>query len=72
LIGRHILDKTGLTGKYSFVLQWSKEQAEGGGMADPSNAIAEALREQLGLKLDAAKAPVAVVTIEKAERPAGN
>ncbi len=79
LIGRHIIDQTGLTGTYSFVLEWSKEQPSAApGVPtsnlppDPSPAIAHALREQLGLNLETGKAPVEVFVIERAEKPSVN
>jgi uncharacterized protein (TIGR03435 family) len=82
LMGHHILDHTGLTGTYSFVLQWPKDQPAAAApgapdvpavpLTDPSAAIAEALRGQLGLNLESGKAPVDVVVIERVEKPSAN
>ncbi len=72
--GRHVIDKTGLTGKYDFTLKWqegdgpaSDEPANGADAAGPS--LFTALQEQLGLKLEAQKAPVEVLVVDHAEKP---
>jgi uncharacterized protein (TIGR03435 family) len=84
-VGRTIVDKTGLTGEYDFSLNWTPEVGQGGGQFG-SNAggptppppsgdgatIFTALQEQLGLKLEAAKGPVEMIVIDKAERPSDN
>jgi uncharacterized protein (TIGR03435 family) len=87
-LGRIILDKTGLTGRYDFALQWTPDQgvalipsAADGGNSSADNASAaessepsifSAIQEQLGLKLEAQKAPVDVLYIGHAEKPSGN
>jgi uncharacterized protein (TIGR03435 family) len=67
-IDRPVVDKTGLTGKYDFTLDWSSSD-------EPSStapSIFTALQEQLGLKLESAKGPVAVLVIDHIERPSEN
>jgi uncharacterized protein (TIGR03435 family) len=85
-LGRPVLDKTGLTGKYDFKLEFAPEQTQGpafgggdgGGApmtppADPGGpSIFTAVQEQLGLKLESAKGPVEIIVIEHAERPSQN
>ncbi len=83
-LGRSILDKTGLTGKYDFTLKWTLEPGQFRGPGDPPlppNAapadpdgpnIFTALQEQLGLKLESAKGTVDLLVIDRAERPSGN
>ena len=70
-VGRPVVDKTGLSGKYDFTLDYlpSAKAAtdESGG---PS--IFTALEEQLGLKLEAAKASMDVLVIDSIEQPAAN
>jgi len=64
--GRQILDKTGLTGTYDFTLEFSTR-----GLTtddDPLPSLAEALLQQLGLKLEDRKAPFDVVVVDHAER----
>lgn len=77
--GRHVIDKTGLTGKYDFTLKWSEGEGDipmsKGASAAPNSgdpvgmSIYTAIQEQLGLKLDAQKAPVEVLVIDHAEKP---
>jgi uncharacterized protein (TIGR03435 family) len=57
------IDNTGLTGVYDFRLNWDEEA---GPMLDV------ALREQLGLKLESQKVPVAYFVIDSARRPSAN
>ena len=84
-LGRHIIDKTGLTSKYDFTLTWTPEESDGhmlsaasagntGAAAPPvpdSNgpSIFTALQEQLGLKLESQKGPVDVLVIDHVEKP---
>lgn len=66
--GRKIIDKTGLTGNYQVDLTWAWDD-------DPNAtgpSLFTALQDQLGLKLDPAKAPVDVVFIDHIERPSEN
>jgi uncharacterized protein (TIGR03435 family) len=66
--GRLIIDKTGLTGKYQVNLTWAWD--DNPNSTGPS--LFTALEEQLGLKLEPAKAPVDVVVIDHLERPSEN
>jgi uncharacterized protein (TIGR03435 family) len=76
LTDRPVLDQTGLTGTYDFSLEFAPETAQTGPTADPnlvgSASFSEALREQLGLKLVARKAPVNVLVIDHIEKPTPN
>jgi uncharacterized protein (TIGR03435 family) len=69
-VGRTVLDKTGLTGRYDFTLKWNPDDSETSG--DAGDSIYAAVQRQLGLKLDSGKGPVEIVVIEHAERPSGN
>jgi uncharacterized protein (TIGR03435 family) len=69
-VGRKIIDKTGLTGKYEVNLNWASNDDPRSGDTGPS--IFTALQEQLGLKLEPAKAPIDVVVIDHLERPSEN
>lgn len=55
---RRVLDRTGLEGRYDFELTWGED-----------NPIFTALSDQLGFRLEAARAPVDVVVIDSVERP---
>ena len=74
---RPVKDMTGLTGVFDFSVEYAKEdnhpkhQEEGDGSAaveSSAPSIFTALQEQLGLKLDAKKAPVDILRIDHAER----
>lgn len=75
---RPVIDKTGLDGNYDFTLSFAPELPPDfpqdrlpPGFADRPN-IYQALRDQLGLKLEPQKGPVEYFVIDSAEKPAGN
>jgi uncharacterized protein (TIGR03435 family) len=66
--GRIIKDKTGLVGFYAFTLRYT-------GPTSPDSDVPSlftALQEQLGLRLQAATAPVRVLVIDNIQRPTEN
>jgi len=69
---RPVVDRTGLSGRWNFTLRWTTDEttAPTDGTAPPS--IFTAIQEQLGLKLDAVKAPTDVCVIDKVQRPSAN
>jgi uncharacterized protein (TIGR03435 family) len=69
--GRPVVDKTGLTGRYSFVLNF-ESTARAGKEETDRPSVFTALEEQLGLKLVPAKEPVEVLVIDSIEQPAAN
>lgn len=86
-IGRTVLDKTGLTGKYDFTLEWEPDDAppmagsvEGGRSRNDNGrppdsgrpSLFTALQEQLGLKLESEKGPISVIVIDHIEAPSPN
>lgn len=80
-LGHNVLDKTGLTGKYDFKMQWPPEEGPGamfdegeGRNASESSgpSIFTLIQEQLGLKLESHKAPVEVLVIDHVEAPSAN
>ena len=69
--GRPVVDHTGLTGKYDFVLEYTPaDDAATDESGRPS--IFTALEEQLGLKLVATKQPVEVLVVDSIEQPTEN
>lgn len=63
--GRPVVDRTGLTGRFDFTLNWAPE-----GTTDTNApSIFTALQEQLGLKLEPARGPVDVLVVDSVERP---
>ncbi len=69
VVDRPVLDRTGIRGAFNFTLPAIRYPAPEG--VDPA-WIFTALREQLGLALKPAKAPVEVLVIDRAERPSPN
>lgn len=73
---RKVVDKTGLTGRYTYTLQWSPDEAAGESPdatgASPGPSLFTALEEQLGLRLDATRGPVDVIVVDKVEMPSEN
>jgi len=71
-LGRPVLDQTGITGAFDFAVYYRPQNA----VADETAAdpeIFDALREQLGLRLDARKGPVEMLMIDHIEKvPSGN
>ena len=80
LLGRTVVDKTGLTGKFDVGMEWTPEEtmqlSPEGPRPAPSDgqgpSIFTALQEQLGLKLESQKGPVETFVIERAEKPSEN
>jgi uncharacterized protein (TIGR03435 family) len=73
-LGRPVVDKTGLTGMWDFAMEFTPE-----GSTDTGNSTVvtgptflQALKEQLGLKLDAEKDPVDSLVVDHVERPSAN
>ena len=70
-VGRVVVDKTGLSGTYDFLLKWTPaDSAPVGDDAPPS--IFTAVQEQLGLKLESQKGPVEMLVIDRVEMPAAD
>jgi uncharacterized protein (TIGR03435 family) len=81
VLGRSVVDRTGLDGIYDVSLRWTADETQGFlAPVEPVAAIADgsgislfsALSEQLGLRLEAQKGPVEVIAIDRALRPSEN
>jgi bla regulator protein blaR1 len=74
-LGRIVVDKTGLTGKYDFTLHWpttvGAQQATASTSSPRSSgpSIFAAIQEQLGLKLEQQTVPMEVLVIDRVEKP---
>lgn len=68
LTGRIVTDETALAGEYDFTLKWAPDQQPGA--LGPS--LFNALEEQLGLRLESVRKPIAVIVIDHIERPSAN
>jgi uncharacterized protein (TIGR03435 family) len=63
-LGREVVDKTGLTGRYNFEISFPEH-------ADPDQ-LASILRDQYGLDLQSSQQPVKVFAIDNVEMPQSN
>jgi len=78
LLDQPVVDKTGFTSSFDVQLDFVPDDMTpampppppGSGITGAS--IAEALQEQLGLRLERARAPVDVVVVDRAERPSAD
>jgi bla regulator protein blaR1 len=82
-LGRSVIDKTGLNGKYDFTLTYTPDAGQSGAYGPPGPdvppppdpngpSIFTAIQEQLGLRLESTKGPVDVLVIDRAEKPDAN
>jgi bla regulator protein BlaR1 len=67
--GQVVQDRTGLSGKYDFVLDWAADARD---RETDRPSFFTAIEEQLGLRLERAKGPVQVAVIDHIERPSEN
>ncbi len=69
---RPVVDQTGLTGRYDFTLNWTLDDLRAANDPNAPPGLFTAIQEQLGLKLQAAKAPADVTVIDHVEHPSEN
>jgi len=69
--GRPVMDRTGLSGYYAYTLDWFPADRAAPPDLDAPDMF-QAVREQLGLRLEAGRAPVEKLVIDRAERPSEN
>jgi uncharacterized protein (TIGR03435 family) len=80
-LSRPVLDRTGLDGRWDFVLKWLPDESQFGGQLkppppdDPASSLPSlftAMQEQLGLKLESQKTDVSVLVIDQVDHPSSN
>jgi uncharacterized protein (TIGR03435 family) len=74
IVGRRVIDRTGLTGGFDFDLKFSRNPlaapaADAAVPADDAPSIFTAIQEQLGLKLESTKTPLDVLVVDHVEPP---
>jgi uncharacterized protein (TIGR03435 family) len=83
VLQRTVVDKTGLTGYYDFILTYQQEPQHFTSMAQVKAAnwdlatvyrhpVSEAVDKQLGLRLETSKGPVEAIVIDHIEKPGSN
>jgi uncharacterized protein (TIGR03435 family) len=73
MVGMPVTNETGLTGAYTFTLEWAPDETtrlEPDAPPSPSGkpSLFAALQEQLGLKLEGRKGPVEVLVVDHIDR----
>jgi bla regulator protein blaR1 len=84
-LGRPVVDRTELTGLYDLSVVWDDAPVSDGGLpgtkaldaqegpaGDEHGSIFTAVREQLGLRLEASRAAVEVLVVDSVQRPGAN
>jgi uncharacterized protein (TIGR03435 family) len=76
-LDRPVVDRTGLSGRYDFDLEFAPDESLwGGAVPRPENSdkpgFFRAIQEQLGLRLEAARGPVDALFIDHVEKPSEN
>jgi uncharacterized protein (TIGR03435 family) len=77
-LDRPVVDRTGLSGRFDFSIEFAPESGTPStpGAPTPTDVpgptFLDALREQLGLKLEATKAPLQILVIDHVDRPSQN
>jgi bla regulator protein blaR1 len=84
LLGRPVLDKSGLRGDFDYELTWTPDPGQFIGPPGPAGqdastppdpngpSIFTAIQEQLGLRLESTKGPVEMIVIDRAEKASEN
>jgi uncharacterized protein (TIGR03435 family) len=77
--GRPVVDLTGLTGAFDIHLEWAPDaaaspDADSGAASDPSPHASqiEAMRRQLGLRLDRGNGTREALVLDRVEKPSAN
>jgi uncharacterized protein (TIGR03435 family) len=78
VLDRPVLDRTGIKGRYDFTLNWTPDDSQFPGLgmtiSHPTGAAAPpplstAIQQQIGLKLEATRAPIEALVIDHVEKP---
>ena len=78
ILDRPVVDKTRLSGRYDFNLEWRPDDSQFGGQLPPGAPDSDkpgfftAVQEQLGLKITATKGPLDTMAIDRLDRPSEN
>jgi uncharacterized protein (TIGR03435 family) len=86
VMDKPVVDQTGLTDRYDLNLKWTPDESQFGQFRETNGPVTPppgdnpnappglytAVQEQLGLKIEATKAPVDVIVIDHVEHPSPN
>lgn len=74
-VDRPLVDRTGLTGRFDFFLEWTPQMAPSARItpeAQDAPNFVEALRKQLGIELQPATGSVETFLVDHVEKPTPN
>jgi uncharacterized protein (TIGR03435 family) len=77
-LDRTVVDRTGISGEVDYEIEFLRDAnpneppSANAAAADPGPTFLQAVREQLGLKLEPVRAPLRVLSIDHIERPSEN
>lgn len=78
ILDRPVVDKTGLSGRYDFDLEWTPDDSQFGGQLPTGVPDTDrpglfiAVQQQLGLRIEATRGPVEALVIDRLDRPSAN
>jgi uncharacterized protein (TIGR03435 family) len=79
VLDKPIQDKTGLSARYDFDLEWTADETQFGGnlpRVPPENVtkppLFDALEQQLGLRLESSRVAINTIVIDRVEKPTDN
>ncbi len=82
VLDRPVVDRTSLEGRWDFLLKWTPDESQFTAMGykippptynpNAPPGLFSAIQEQIGLKLEAVKAPAQVLVVDGVERPTEN
>jgi uncharacterized protein (TIGR03435 family) len=83
VLDRPVIDDSGIAGRFDFMLEWTPDEFQFAGAPPAQRAailtgpdappdLLTAFQEQLGMKIEAVKAPVDVLVTDKVSRPSEN
>jgi uncharacterized protein (TIGR03435 family) len=71
-LGRQVVDRTGLSGRFDFHLEWAPERNADDPVDTGAPFLFTAVQKQLGLKLRPARGQAEVLVVDRVERPSEN
>jgi uncharacterized protein (TIGR03435 family) len=78
VMDRPVINQTTIDGRFDFTLDWMPDQSQFASFGTPNVPdtgkpnIYEAFKEQLGLRLEATRAPADIIVIDRLEKPSDN
>jgi uncharacterized protein (TIGR03435 family) len=78
ILDRPVVDKTGLSGRYDFNLEWTPDDSQFGGQLPPGAPDSDrpglftAVQQQLGLRIEPTRGFLEALVIDRLDRPSAN